>query len=494
MSWNTKRLWTALFCLMASAGILMICSMNSWLYPLNPWNDANCFVTVGREMLRGSLPYRDLMEHKGPLLYALHALALWPDPCSYHGVWVVEVLLLAGTLVCLYEIARLYEPKANVGWMALAAAAVCASRAFRRGDSAEELCLLPMAWSMLALLRAWKTGKALRGRDYVLHGLLAGCILWTKFSLLGFHFVWMAFQAIETLIVERKPLRMLSMCLWFLMGMALASLPWLIGFAANGALDEMIDVYLYRNIFGYTAHEHGVLGYTVRGVLKGLRDVRLSVPLAVSAVGMLTLPREQMARREKVFMILAAAGMALTIYGGGRRYAYYFISFAVFLAFLPVAMTRAARKLEKCSARMRRFAPAAVSLALLVVSVAGAAAASPNARWIGYDYAKTAQGQAAALVGRDPGKTMLNIGTQDMGFYMALDARPAEKWFTKLNMQVDVCYAAQTECIREGRADYLITADKTLESIGEGEKYERVAAIRSEYPGPRTSYLYRKKD
>ena len=96
----SKHEWLSVaFCMAAALIGLLLCSMNSPLYPLNPWNDVNCYVTVASEMLRGGLPYRDLIEHKGPLMYALHALALWISPGNYHGIWLIEVVLLTGVLI-----------------------------------------------------------------------------------------------------------------------------------------------------------------------------------------------------------------------------------------------------------------------------------------------------------------------------------------------------------------------------------------------------------
>ena len=57
-----------------SVGILLVCSKNSPLYPMNDWVDVNCFFTVGRGMVHGLTPYLDLVDQKGPLLYALFAL------------------------------------------------------------------------------------------------------------------------------------------------------------------------------------------------------------------------------------------------------------------------------------------------------------------------------------------------------------------------------------------------------------------------------------
>ena len=128
-----KRQWLcpALFCLIAAALLLAICSMCSFLYPLNPWVDVNCFVTVGQGILEGKLPYRDLMEQKGPLLYVLHALAVAIAPGRYWGIWLMETLLLAGALFVLWRTLRLYMPRLPVAVMAPAAAVMLVCRAFQ---------------------------------------------------------------------------------------------------------------------------------------------------------------------------------------------------------------------------------------------------------------------------------------------------------------------------------------------------------------------------
>ena len=69
---------------------ILICSKSSPLYPINDWTDANCYMTVGRAMLNGAMPYRDLFEHKGPVVYLLHALAAIVSDDSFFGVFLKE--------------------------------------------------------------------------------------------------------------------------------------------------------------------------------------------------------------------------------------------------------------------------------------------------------------------------------------------------------------------------------------------------------------------
>jgi hypothetical protein len=63
-----------LFFLVLSFGVLFVCSASSPLYPINDWTDVNTYFTMGKGVVHGRIPYRDLFDHKGPLLYLLYAV------------------------------------------------------------------------------------------------------------------------------------------------------------------------------------------------------------------------------------------------------------------------------------------------------------------------------------------------------------------------------------------------------------------------------------
>ena len=87
----TRRYTLPLFCLLCSFAVLAVCSRSSPLYPTNDWVDANIYFTIGRGMHQGLMPYRDLLDHKGPLLYLLHWAAAAVSSTSFFGVWLLEV-------------------------------------------------------------------------------------------------------------------------------------------------------------------------------------------------------------------------------------------------------------------------------------------------------------------------------------------------------------------------------------------------------------------
>ena len=81
MTSSRASLWrTFAVAALLAAVALLFCSKSSPLYPINDWSDANIYFSIGKGMLRGEVVYRDLYDHKGPLLYALHALCALVSP------------------------------------------------------------------------------------------------------------------------------------------------------------------------------------------------------------------------------------------------------------------------------------------------------------------------------------------------------------------------------------------------------------------------------
>ena len=122
-----------LFCLTASAVLLLLCSQCSPLYPINVWGDANCLLTVGRVMKAGGVVYRDIYEQKGPTLYLLHMIAACMSDSSFLGVYVLEVLSFAAALclACRMMLRRM-SARAACALSALLGACVLIGGAFSR--------------------------------------------------------------------------------------------------------------------------------------------------------------------------------------------------------------------------------------------------------------------------------------------------------------------------------------------------------------------------
>ena len=179
-----------------SAVLLALCSKSSPLYAFNDWMDANIFFTMGRSMLGGRVLYRDVFDHKGPVLYLLYGLAGLVGGTDFRGVLVLEIIAMTSFLYTGLRTAELLAGRRlSVWWMALPAAGMAASRAFSHGGSAEELLLPFLAAALFSLVRALHSPGAKPLRAVCVQGLLAGCALWLKYTVLGFYLAWVVVLA-----------------------------------------------------------------------------------------------------------------------------------------------------------------------------------------------------------------------------------------------------------------------------------------------------------
>jgi len=83
-----------LYCFLVSFIILLFTSKCSFLYPFNDWVDANAFFTVGKSMMNGIVPYRDLFEQKGLLLYFIYGVGYLISNTTFIGIFILEIIFL----------------------------------------------------------------------------------------------------------------------------------------------------------------------------------------------------------------------------------------------------------------------------------------------------------------------------------------------------------------------------------------------------------------
>lgn len=480
--------------LLGSALILLLFAGASPLYPTNPWVDANCFHTVARGIVNGMVPYRDLMEQKGPLLYFLHVPAVWISPHGYFGVYLLEVLAMALFLYISWRTIALFVGEKWWPLLLVTAVLLVSSRAFVWGDCAEELSAPLLAWSLYDAMRYFSDPERRMTRGCLLrNGLFAGCLFWIKFSLLGLHFAWMAVIAIECVARERCIGNALRMCLLFLCGMALPAVPWLIYFGTKGALGELWQIYFVQNTTAYSAGRSAIVNAGV-GLFGGSAvNPLFGIPVLGGCAYLILACRCEGGLWRRISLAAMLGCAALAIYSGGRQNGYYYYIFA---CFAPLGCVPFARGVEALRNRKGiRFARLAAGAAALCLCAAGALI-SHNLPVLGYPREELAQTQFAELMAETPDATLLNFGFLDGGFYLAADAQPVSRWFCRLLVSSGDCYAEQSELVERGAVDYVVTRDLLLEDLDlEALPYVQIAEQTERFnwkDAGSVYYLYRK--
>ena len=473
-------------CVILAALILLFTSQSSPLYPINLWGDANCLFTVGRVMKDGGVLYRDIYEQKGPLIYLIHALAACISDTSFLGVYMMEIPALAAALYAAYRLMRLRAGRAfSLSAAAFFGAAFASCTAFIRGDSAEEFCL-PLLMTALAMAYAeyGRRAKPMRLKRLLACGVLAGCIATIKYTQLGALVGLCAVEGVLALKEGGLP-RALQSAGVFLIGMAIPILPWVIYFAANGALSDAYTAYLYNNIFLYGGEAQTWGERLNQWGQYAAANACWVIPAAAGLIALAFDRGETPAVRLCVWAM--AVGQFAAVFLAGRVWPYSILGMAAFAVIGLMQLHRLWGK-RTLSPRVQKGLTAAVCAASLI----GAAFTTPNAFLRGEDIGNLAQGMFADYV--EPGKTMLQYSYLDGGVYLVTGTRPAGKFFARLNVNLDEMNEEMDRYLREGIPDYVVVDWNRLPA--EFDRYEEICALTSYDDSNRyikSMILYRRK-
>lgn len=456
----------AALCLGTAAVLLALCSWASPLYPYHCGGDANIYFTIGRDMLDGMVPYRDLIDQKGPLLFFLQMLGALVSRQTFFGVWLLEIAAGAVFLYFSARTAALFAPRAfvlcAVPVMGLAA---WSGDAFANGSTAEEYALPALAFGLYLFCRAfardsrWRPSMPL----FFVNGLLAGAVLWTKYTMLGFHFAWMASFALLLWLGEKDFGRAVRACLVFLGGMTAVSAAVLAWFGANGALGELWDVYFYRNIFHYgtpaTHWSEPLYNFFMAGTEMLLRNPLLAAFCAAGGLAAV-LGRSMLAPAGRAGLCALVFFTGLFIWGASRGFVYYGLLFACFIPLGAAAAGRAAARFLPRPGRARRGPLAAALAGLCAVCAVLAFLLSPNTWFMGYDREELPQSIFADYIRQAGGETLLTWGVLDAGFYTFTDINPTCPYFCRLNLtDNEELEGMAADMVRRGEFDFVVTAN-----------------------------------
>ena len=472
-------------------------SLCSPIYPFNDWVDANCFFTVGKSMLYGIVPYRDLYEQKGPLLYALYALAYPVSHTSFLGAWLLECAAAYAFLLSSYRVFLILYGRKDPLFLLLTSAIVYTVPAFLKGGSAEELTLPLLMPAMYYGLYTLKTGKDLRGRDWLIIGLTSGAVLWIKYSMLGFYLGFILLPAWQ-LLKKKQAGGLFTGLLMILLGVVLISVPVLGYFGYHKALDSLWEVYFYNNLFVYGRSSTAFS--TVKGLLSGAASMLTwndsTILLVLFAVAMLLRKGE---KKPALFLMMTFFFAFIVIYAGGITLKYYS---EILCIFVPVGLAELWPLLggKRTEAGARTTAEGSTDVQLPGMKAAAesskwmrivlpllfvlALLGSDNVRMLGTRREEMPQYRFDRILAETPDATLFNYGALDIGQYTVSDILPSTRFFCMLNLPSEEMFREMEHYMADGVTDYIVSRGLEVDS----PCYELVDSV--EFPNENTVYPY----
>jgi hypothetical protein len=223
----------------------------SLTYPFS--RDQALYWYVGREWLDGAVPYRDVLEHKTPFIYAVHALCAAIAGETMWAIRAVEVVVIAlvGWLA-----ARLVAPRRGPAAPGALGASLLVASVFYYGYLPYQDQAHCESWCILFALAAVAAARHARSDDGAALG--AGVLL-------GLGFVAkppvLAFVPLVAAALHARRPRALRSLLLASLGFSAVVAAVVVYFAARGALGDLFDVAILANAAfareGATVHTPG---------------------------------------------------------------------------------------------------------------------------------------------------------------------------------------------------------------------------------------------
>lgn len=481
--------WKHVLCaLLMALVVLFFCTKSSPGYPINDWADANIYLSIGKGMTQGQVVYRDLYDHKGPLLYALHALCALISFHDFTGVFVMEALLAAAFFDLMQRSFALLGAK-KLSWLltAVLAVLVYTSVSFAEGDSAEEMALPLIAGTLHGVLCFLQSGEArMRKESLMVHGFLAGCVFWIKFTMIGLH-AGLLLTLLLRHAVRREWKDMWRAIGWLFAGFALSTLPWVIYFGLSGALGDWLKVYLYDNLFLYGGEAASLVSRVKDMVKSGLAWFTQNLRYApLIPLGLLLFIRRGWVGA--ALWLMTAIG-ALGTFIGGKSYLYYGLVLAP--AAIP-ALAFIGAWAEKHLPSLPKWL-----ITLVCIAVTALSCQSPNVSpgygvQMGQSRDTAMQYRMAAHIRQVENPTLLNYGFMDAGFFTAAGIVPKVKYFHQTNVPLQEMLDEQIRYIQEGLCDFVVTRGR--EPLCIHDRYELIAVEDTPAFWYERVYLYRLKE
>ncbi len=247
------KLWHVyIICLLISAIFFFLFGFNSPLFTFNYNVDYQCFMTMGNSLLAGKIPYRDLFEHKGPIVYFVTAFCcLFPNPDAI--MLILEILSMSLFLFFTYRICqkRLNRMLLLFAILILIIGIFTGLPGLRSGGTVEEFSLPIYSYFLFCWLEFMEEKHQWGWQRCLYLGLCFGVLFWSKYTLLYFMVVPMIIY-LGISIRQRQAKTAIINLLFMLIGFTLITTPILLFYAIHHAIDDLFYVYFFVNITAYT--------------------------------------------------------------------------------------------------------------------------------------------------------------------------------------------------------------------------------------------------
>lgn len=446
--------------------LLVACTFaigSSPVYRTNPWVDSNAMLTMGKAMLHGYVPFKDIIDQRGPVLYALFAFGASIRGNSFSGVFIVQVINVVIVYILTWKVAELFKIKViDSKWIALIGPTILLSTsAFSFSGSPEEFAFTSILYLLLVVNRAKQNIDNISLKSFFFLGINLSLVFWNKFSMTGAFVAFFAWTA--CFFIYKKDFRkLLKVILSSFLGFSIISIVVFIYFSINNAVGDLIKIYFVQNLTSYgQSNQTGLMKVWNLLFLLGqeMHDHMIVAVLIVAGWIKAIYDKQHITLEVTLFL-----GTILFVALQHWLNEYYNL---VWISFLVVAVLRLLNfELPKIENKDSLFVPAKIILVVILMLLPFANNKDLNNLVIRgestsfnhYHYAAQPH-FANIMLQKEKKPSLLMANDLDDGFYLAANILPTTRYWQKLNMtyqQLPRMYNSFDYTLRNKKVDFVI--------------------------------------
>ena len=438
------------YSLVISFLVLFFTSKNSPWYPFNDWVDENAFFTMGKSMMNGVIPYKDIFEQKGPFLYLIFGIGYLISHKTFLGVFILEVITCSISLYFLYKIANIFKLKKSAYLiLPLYATFIATSGAFVHGGSAEEFSMPFFFITLYYFFKHFKV-KELTKKEMVINGIVAGLILLIKYTLLGFY-IGFTFIIFIDYLLKKDYKKSITYPLYLLLGMFIPFGIFLIYFLIAGGLGDFFKVYFLTNMTSYGEVKVSIIGKVIKILKYVVKYYPIYITIGVFIVIAYLLYKFPMHLKEKIYLLIIGFLTLFFVYYGLIFYPYYFLFVLFFVSIIFIMFFSLGEKYLK-NKIVNNFLLGVV----LVLSVLNAYFRANYKDFHKVSKDDLFQYTFLEEINKEENPTLVNIGFLDAGLYTTSGIVPNTYFFERQNLYKKL--TANEDAFR----DYIKNKDTTF--------------------------------
>lgn len=239
-----KKYKEYIFLFIVVCALCLLVLYSSPLYKGLPDIDSSVFQVMGKGMLEHKIMYKELFDHKGPIVYIINALAFLVN--NNYGLFIIETIIFYIGTIFVYKTSRIVLSKkasiiVNLLYMLIS------FRYFYGGNYTEEYAITFMSIAMYFIIKILHKKEMNKKLYWIMVGATFAINLLIKPTYIS---IWIAFGIVQLIasIKDKKIKELIKSIGYMLIGILIISVPIIFYLIINNDIKDFIDAYIVMNM------------------------------------------------------------------------------------------------------------------------------------------------------------------------------------------------------------------------------------------------------